>query len=54
MNLVWAYDLETVKGHYISVIENTPEIENTLAGCMVSLRKKHRGNIQSVRASFCF
>ena len=27
MNLVRAYDLETVKGHYINVIENTPEIE---------------------------
>ncbi len=27
MNLVQAYDLETVKGHYINVIENTPEIE---------------------------
>lgn len=27
MNLVWACDLETVKGHYINVIENTPEIE---------------------------
>ena len=27
MNLVQAYDLETVKVHYIKVIENTPEIE---------------------------
>ena len=27
MNLVRAYDLETFKGHYINVIENTPEIE---------------------------
>ncbi len=27
MNLVQAYDLETVKAHYIKVIENTPEIE---------------------------
>ncbi len=27
MNLVRAFDLETVKGHYIDVIENTPEIE---------------------------
>ena len=27
MNLVRAYDLETVKGHYINAIENTPEIE---------------------------
>ena len=29
MNLVRAYDLETVKGHYINVIENTPEIDKT-------------------------
>jgi len=27
MNLIQAYDLETVKVHYIKVIENTPEIE---------------------------
>ncbi len=27
MNLVRAFDLETVKGHYINVIANTPEIE---------------------------
>ena len=27
MNLVRAIDLETVKAHYINVIENTPEIE---------------------------
>jgi len=27
MNLVQAHDLETVKRHYINVIENTPEIE---------------------------
>ena len=26
MNLVQAHDLETVKRHYINVIENTPEI----------------------------
>ena len=29
MNLVQAYDLEIVKGHYINVIENTPEIDKT-------------------------
>ena len=29
MNLVRTYDLETVKGHYINVIENTPEIDKT-------------------------
>ena len=27
MNLVRAFDLETVKAHYINVIENTPGIE---------------------------
>ena len=29
MNLVRAFDLETVKRHYINVIENTPEIDKT-------------------------
>lgn len=29
MNLVQAHDLETVKRHYIHVIENTPEIDKT-------------------------
>jgi len=29
MNLVQVHDLETVKGYYINVIENTPEIDKT-------------------------
>ena len=29
MNLVRAHDPETVKGHYINVIDNAPEIDKT-------------------------